>query len=170
MGKVVEIQNICYWHFSGHSIGGRYPKRGQVRRDTRHSSGTSSDLHQNRYFIIGKVCNTSTWTVKHLVLDHLGISPMCFNIMIYYAVLFFVHVSYAFGFAWSHPSSLQWIHEHKTAALLEFCVVGGGVLAGANQDEVPYLPRRYCRQTSVEFMFSLKAGFCFILDFNAFEI
>ena len=26
--------------------------------------------------------------------------------------------------------TLQWIHEHKTAALLEFCVVGGGILGG----------------------------------------
>jgi geranylgeranyl diphosphate synthase type II len=32
--------------------------------------------------------------------------------------------------------TLQWIHEHKTAALLEFCVVGGGILGGANEEEV----------------------------------
>merc|ERR1712217_19303 len=31
---------------------------------------------------------------------------------------------------------LQWIHEHKTAALLEVSVVGGAVLAGATEDEI----------------------------------
>mmetsp|Transcript_96425 Transcript_96425/g.245025 ORF Transcript_96425/g.245025 Transcript_96425/m.245025 type:complete len:382 (-) Transcript_96425:64-1209(-) len=31
---------------------------------------------------------------------------------------------------------LQWIHEHKTAALLEIAVVGGAVLAGATEDEI----------------------------------
>lgn len=31
---------------------------------------------------------------------------------------------------------LQWIHEHKTAILLEISVVGGAVLAGATEDEI----------------------------------
>ena len=37
--------------------------------------------------------------------------------------------------------TLQWIHEHKTAALLEFCVVGGGILGGANAEEVQRLSK-----------------------------
>lgn len=37
--------------------------------------------------------------------------------------------------------TLQWIHEHKTAALLEFCVVGGGILGGATPDEVKRLSK-----------------------------
>lgn len=32
--------------------------------------------------------------------------------------------------------TLVWIHEHKTAALLEFAIVGGGIIGGANDDEV----------------------------------
>ena len=37
--------------------------------------------------------------------------------------------------------TLEWIHEHKTAALLEFCVVGGGILGGATPDEVKRLSK-----------------------------
>jgi len=35
--------------------------------------------------------------------------------------------------------TLQWIHEHKTAALLEFAVVSGGICAGATDEEVERL-------------------------------
>eukprot|EP00930_Biecheleria_cincta_P003535 TRINITY_DN104474_c0_g1_i1.p1 TRINITY_DN104474_c0_g1~~TRINITY_DN104474_c0_g1_i1.p1 ORF type:complete len:383 (+),score=62.69 TRINITY_DN104474_c0_g1_i1:50-1198(+) len=31
---------------------------------------------------------------------------------------------------------LKWIHEHKTAILLEIAVVGGAILAGATEDEI----------------------------------
>jgi geranylgeranyl diphosphate synthase type II len=34
---------------------------------------------------------------------------------------------------------VQWIHEHKTAALLEFSVVAGGICGGANEEEVKRL-------------------------------
>ena len=34
---------------------------------------------------------------------------------------------------------MQWIHEHKTAALLEFSVVAGGICGGANEEEVKRL-------------------------------
>ncbi|EKX46744.1 hypothetical protein GUITHDRAFT_157722 [Guillardia theta CCMP2712] len=37
--------------------------------------------------------------------------------------------------------TLQWIHEHKTAALLEFCVVGGGILGGANEEQIQRLSK-----------------------------
>ena len=37
--------------------------------------------------------------------------------------------------------TLNWIHEHKTAALLEFAVVGGGILGGATDDEVKRLSK-----------------------------
>ena len=37
--------------------------------------------------------------------------------------------------------TLEWIHEHKTAALLEFCVVGGGILGGATPEEVKRLSK-----------------------------
>ena len=32
--------------------------------------------------------------------------------------------------------TLVWIHEHKTAALLEFAIVGGGIIGGANDEQV----------------------------------
>ncbi|KAJ1482113.1 Polyprenyl synthetase, partial [Baffinella frigidus] len=37
--------------------------------------------------------------------------------------------------------TLVWIHEHKTAALLEFAIVGGGIIGGANDDEVKRLSK-----------------------------
>jgi len=37
--------------------------------------------------------------------------------------------------------TLNWIHEHKTAALLEFSVVGGGILGGATEEEVKRLSK-----------------------------
>lgn len=36
--------------------------------------------------------------------------------------------------------TLQWIHEHKTAALLEFSVVSGGICGGATEEEVRVIP------------------------------
>jgi len=37
--------------------------------------------------------------------------------------------------------TLNFIHEHKTAALLEACVVCGGIIAGASSEDVQRLTR-----------------------------
>ena len=38
-------------------------------------------------------------------------------------------------------SELQFIHQHKTADLLMFCVRAGGILAGAKEDQLAHLTR-----------------------------
>jgi len=45
---------------------------------------------------------------------------------------------------------LQWIHEHKTAALLEVSVVSGALLAGATEDEI-YACETYARKIGLAF-------------------
>jgi len=45
---------------------------------------------------------------------------------------------------------LQWIHEHKTAALLEIAVVGGAVLAGATEEQI-FACETYARKIGLAF-------------------
>jgi Polyprenyl synthetase len=47
-------------------------------------------------------------------------------------------------------STLQYIHEHKTAALLEASVVSGAIMGGANEDDIAHL-RTYARNIGLAF-------------------
>lgn len=47
-------------------------------------------------------------------------------------------------------STLQYIHEHKTAALLEASVVSGAILGGANEEDISHL-RTYARNIGLAF-------------------
>jgi Polyprenyl synthetase len=47
-------------------------------------------------------------------------------------------------------STLQYIHEHKTAALLEASVVSGAIMGGANEEDIAHL-RTYARNIGLAF-------------------
>lgn len=57
-------------------------------------------------------------------------------------------------------STLQYIHEHKTAALLEASVVSGAILGGANEDDIAHL-RTYARNIGLAFQV---LGPCWLLS------
>jgi geranylgeranyl diphosphate synthase, type II len=47
-------------------------------------------------------------------------------------------------------STLQYIHEHKTAALLEASVVSGAIVGGATEEDIARL-RTYARNIGLAF-------------------
>ena len=51
--------------------------------------------------------------------------------------------------------TLQYIHEHKTAALLEASVVCGALVGGANETELGRL-REYARNIGLAFQVQIK--------------
>ena len=73
-------------------------------------------------------CLCSRWAVAYFLL------PITYSV---FRITFYLYITH--HHSWSAQSegkkdvtveTLQWIHEHKTATLLEFCVVGGGILGG----------------------------------------
>lgn len=54
-------------------------------------------------------------------------------------------------------STLQYIHLHKTAALLEASVVSGAILGGADEDDIERL-RTYARNIGLAFQVSRQLG------------
>ncbi len=54
-------------------------------------------------------------------------------------------------------STLQYIHLHKTAALLEASVVSGAILGGAGEDDIERL-RTYARNIGLAFQVSRQLG------------
>jgi geranylgeranyl pyrophosphate synthase len=60
--------------------------------------------------------------------------------------------------------TLQYIHEHKTAALLEASVVCGALVGGAGEPDVERL-RKYARNIGLAFqVHSLRSGACMGLN------
>lgn len=58
-----------------------------------------------------------------------------------------------------HPGldTLRYIHEHKTAALLEAAVVAGAIVGGAGDEDIERL-RMYARDIGLAFQVSWQRG------------
>lgn len=66
--------------------------------------------------------------------------------------------------------TLQYIHEHKTAALLEAAVVSGALMGGASELEVERL-RKYAKCIGLAFQArSPPAASCTVLDMRPVEV